>query len=423
MRAKLLKALKRALAWLKRHRSVIGKTVLVLAIVAIAALPAVVDNTIIGYLPILLVLFTLLAMALYVQLLRRSITFEEGSMLSTCQRGETVDITVKVTNKSILLCSRIDVRLHISNLQGETDVSRDERFSLLPKESRTLILTARFDHIGTYQVGLQSLKVYDLIGLFSFSQPTAGTYKVQVMPRIVELEKLQIAEEQVSDNSMVQRSVVSDGMDYVGMRDYELGDSMKNIHWKASARFDTFLTRIRERQINPSICVVLDRSSAWVDGERMMQVFDAVVESALSIMSYARDHGLECTIAVSTEDGEVRPFVSMQQWDYADILEVLPRLQQEDLRCDICDTIRDVTKGLYSASTVVVCSANPSERLLSELISVHVRSKHIKLLFAHPSDLTSQEENHYLRRLSRLSVAQVPYLLFSTIDELRDGEL
>lgn len=423
MRSRVLGLIRRVGAALRRRRTAIGKTALVLALLALAALPAVVDNSLVGYLAVLMVVVSVALMFAYSLVLRRGVVFEERFDAASVMRGEGAEVVVKVTNNTFLLCPRVDAQLFISDLLGEVDSVSDERFTLLPRESRELVLSARFDHIGSYHVGLRSLRVYDLLGLFSHVRTVDSLHEVEVLPRVVDLHRIEVSEEETTDSTQFHKAIVADGFDYAGMRDYELGDSMKNIHWKASARFDTFLTRLRERQVNPSMCIVIDRFTQWPDGEQLMTMYDAVVESALSVAAHAHAHGVECVVAVPDAGGAIRAFGPSRTWEHREVIEALPRLEAADAPGATAQTVRELSAGLYASANIIVCTSNPDEQLFSEVAQARARRKNAVVLFARPSDLPREEDNAVKRRLASLGEAHVPYHCFEQVDELSECEL
>lgn len=418
MRTRILNKARAAVAFFKRHGHAIGKTLLVLLLAVIAALPAVVDNTVIGYLPVCMVVFSILMNFVYLQFLCRAVAFTEKATLRNCNRGESVDIGIEVANRSWLLASRIDAELFISNLTGGVDTSFSQRISLLPKESRDLEIAARFDHIGRYKAGLRSLVVYDLFGIFKRELFVDTVKEIEVAPRLADIKRLDVTQQAVTESTASTQTVINDGFDYIGMRDYALGDPMKSIHWKASARYEDLMTRLYEHQINPVVCVVIDPTTRWADEERMMCMYDAVVEAALSIASYAQDSGIECVVVVADKDGEVHDFLPRKPWGYTDVLDALPRLYAPGSESLASAALHQTVYGLYGSSNIIVCSANPEEELVSEMIATRVTGKRVSLLFARPGDLKRAEEDSLMRRLSRLSAAQIPYLAYADAREI-----
>ncbi|MDO4501705.1 MAG: DUF58 domain-containing protein [Coriobacteriia bacterium] len=407
-------------AFFKTHASTILKVLITVALLGTAALPAVLDNTIIGYLPLLMVVAGILFSFAYLQILKRSVTFQETGTQGNCLRGEASSIGVKVTNGSFLLCPRIEVELFVSDLEGNVDAATFERISLLPKEERELMLAARFDHIGEYQVGLRSFTIFDLFGLFSSQMKTARPSVVSVAPRLADLSGLDVVHQSETDVLSMNRSVINDGFDYVGMREYVLGDTMKTIHWKASARFGDLMTRLYEKQVNPDICVVLDATSRWPHGEQMMCLYDAVIEGVLSMASYAVENGIESTVATADENGVPVEFLSRGSWGYEDLMRAVPKLRPSKENAGTAQLLHRMTMGMYSSSNIAVFSSNPTEQLLSEVISAHAAGKHVQFLMAHPADWERAEEEHVKRMLSRLSAARVPYYLYSTAQDLEE---
>lgn len=403
------------------HKGAIGRGAIVVALLALAALPPFVDNTIIGYLPLLLVLSVIVLMAAYIAALGRCISFDERSGLKDCRRGEDVDFVVTVTNNSVLLVPRVDVRLYLSNLFGGVDTYTEQSFSLLPKETKEFRMQVRFDHIGQYRAGLHSLVVHDLVGLFSHRFTPGEGKQVMVMPNVVPLSRVEAVKQLALDNQRITSSIINDGMDYSGMRDYVPGDPFKSIHWKASARFETYLTRLFETQINPTMCIVLDGRCSWSGEDRLMEVYDAVMEAALSFDAYARENGFEHSLIMPVSGGGLSQTVLSGYADCVGVMRKLPSLVTDGSVMSASELVRTGLSGRYAANSVIVCSADFSRDLASTLVTLKGAGKSPVLVAARPSDLSSEERRQCARVLAPLADAQIPCFMFSDSRELRGG--
>lgn len=403
---------------LSSRRAGIGKFAVVALLAVVCALPAVVDNSVIGYLPILALVFSLICMAIYLQLLDRGVELDAKGASCTCQRGDEVDVVLGVQNAGYLLASRIEASLYISNLEGGVDVEVFERFALLPKENRELELSARFDHVGCYAVGIRSIVLFDLFALFKKTRKLKGISEVVVEPRLIELSGLPIAQEQACDNNRFKNSVVNDGYDYVGLRDYELGDPMKSVHWKASARFESLFTRVRESQINPGVCIVVDRYTSWPRGEEHMCCYDAVVESALALMHHARFNGIDFDVVVSDVERGPVSLGNTGSLDVNALMHAVPRLEETGAGRDACEALRMSSQSVHSFSNIVVCSSAVNDELISSLIGAYVRQKSVVLLAVEPKDIDDDAKRELSRALARLREANIPCVSFNDAREL-----
>ena len=78
--------------------------------------------------------------------------------------------------------------------------------------------------------------------------------------------------------------MVPNGTDYVGVREYELGDSTKQIHWKLSAHSINYMTKLSESSKQSDFAVVLDTAANEADREELMTIYDTLVETVFSVL-------------------------------------------------------------------------------------------------------------------------------------------
>lgn len=80
--------------------------------------------------------------------------------------------------------------------------------------------------------------------------------------------------------------------EFAGVREYRFGDSLKHIHWSASARHQTLIVREYESHDRPHFLVVLDANAAADIGEAPWSSFEYAVVIAASMIEYALAHQL-----------------------------------------------------------------------------------------------------------------------------------
>nr|WP_281419225.1 DUF58 domain-containing protein [Marinobacterium ramblicola] len=85
---------------------------------------------------------------------------------------------------------------------------------------------------------------------------------------------------------------VSRGQDsFAGVREYRRGDSMRHIHWRASARRGEWIVREYEQIENVELIVVLDAQPEANVGRGRESCFEYAVRIAASLAQFAIDNG------------------------------------------------------------------------------------------------------------------------------------
>lgn len=80
--------------------------------------------------------------------------------------------------------------------------------------------------------------------------------------------------------------------EFAAVREYRFGDSLKHIHWSASARHQTLVVREYESHDRPYLLLVLDARAEADIGEAPNSTFEFAVTIAASIIEYSIEHQL-----------------------------------------------------------------------------------------------------------------------------------
>ena len=404
----------------RRHASTLRKVLVCIVLAAVCVVPALFVNNLIGYLPLLMVLCALVYLGVYSLVIRSRVTFEELSSLSDCERGSRVDFTVRIKNGSPLLLSRVEPCFYISDLFGEDESLMRRVTTLAPFEERDFNFSVRFDHIGTYSAGLRSICIYDLLGLFTFTITNTTRYEVTVSPKIFEVGHLQVANELTSESQKMLASVINDGMDYAGMRDYSMGDPMKSVHWKMSARSRKLMTKLYETYINPTMAIIFDFHSYPYDSETMMGVFDAVVEAGMSLDHYAHGANIDSTLVFRDRRGYDAHVKVNSLEEYTRLVDQMPKISASEHAGVAAELVSDEVNNPFAANNIVVCTSCFDEKLISTLAAARNRGKNPVLLGVIPRSLPEEERKRITRPLRFLDEVSAPFFFIDSADELKE---
>ena len=124
-----------------------------------------------------------------------------------------------------------------------------------------------------------------------------------VLPRRFPLAEIPFVRP-VSTNEPAMRSAPRRGLgpDYLGVREYRAGDSMRHVHWGLTARHGQVMVREFEEERTRRVAIVLDterdRGAEWTP-------LDRACSAAASILDAAAAHGHGSRLVAATPDGEV----------------------------------------------------------------------------------------------------------------------
>lgn len=204
-------------------------------------------------------------------------------------------IKITLNNKGIFPVARIKAGIVIR------DVMRGKKewcWFTLPVAVRgesTFIREMRFSKIGSYEIILKKLRVYDMTGLLHTDIRMKSKGLVRVMPKLNEVsvrvsEKTRnfYGESDVYDKD----SPGQDNSELFQVREYRAGDRLQNVHWKLSVKQDDIM--VKEHSL-PKACPVvlfLEYNPRKKDrrGHTIIPFMEVVVSLSFSMMNAGCPH-------------------------------------------------------------------------------------------------------------------------------------
>lgn len=157
-----------------------------------------------------------------------------------------------------------------------------------PPESGQLSYQITGIRRGVWPIGPLILRTVDPFGLAQREQSFGEHRTVTVVPEVVALAPLSVKVGAAGGTAQTSSSRLGQGSDNLSPRRYIPGDSMRRIHWRATAHRGQLMVRQEEEESSPDALVVLDRSSThWPDPGVEA---DAAFEAAVSLCASAAIH-------------------------------------------------------------------------------------------------------------------------------------
>lgn len=389
----------------------------------ICILPAVFLNTLPGYLPVLVFLFLSLTALIYLLLLRRQLHWAGTGDSTTCERGEKREFGISVVNNGFLVIPSLTARLILKSSIGGLDGVTEAVLSLAPHEKRKLGLDIAFVHLGTYEVSVKNVQLRGLLGIFPLMIAGEGVHRVEVLPHRWHIQKLPVSEQVHTEDSRSHMTSRMDGLDYTGVREYEQGDPIKNIHWKLSAHTSSYMTKQRETFGSTGLSIILDLYSGEIEGETRMCEYDALIEGMIALGSYAVEHGMESDLTYFNSDGERSRSIFHPQEDLSKLLSDLPGLVENRKEYPVEQLLISASKDLYVKNNVALVTASVEADTVQLLRRIRLQGKQPIVFFVLPGGLPQEEYEQRISALKPLNSSDIPWFAYSDPAELEGRSL
>ena len=170
---------------------------------------------------------------------------------------------------------------------GGAKQARFQLAPLLPGEGNRAAYRLGAERRGVFLIGPLEAVVSDPFGLVSMRSEAAPTTELTVYPRIEVVSPLPRTTGHDPRSGGGHATFLGTGEEFYGLRAYEVGDDLRQVHWPSTARQDELMIRQRELPWQGRATVLLDvRRGSHTDA-----TFEAAVSAAASLLtaSWHRD--------------------------------------------------------------------------------------------------------------------------------------
>ncbi|HEV2127798.1 MAG TPA: DUF58 domain-containing protein [Thermomicrobiales bacterium] len=299
--------------------------------------------------------------------------------------GDEVTVTLETVNLKPLPVTRLEVAEYVTKnveIPGRA-LERAEvpnrwlfrtLFSLGFYERVDYRYTFRTQRRGWYRFGPATLTATDPFGIVRRKRQYEAVDGVLTYPRVVPLTHVIVPARQPYGDFKPPQSLLEDPMRIAGVRQYEAGDSMRRIHWRATARIGELQTRVSEPTATPIAAIFLDTitfSHLWEGQQSDLLELAVVVAASLSaqLLEGRYQVGMYANAPIPEVSRSVRIAPGRRPGQLAHILERLAMIAPAfGARIEQMMT-EEIPRLPWGASMVVVtCRVTPTmQRMLLRL--------------------------------------------------------
>ncbi len=194
-----------------------------------------------------------------------------------------IKFTPKTTSFDLLRLLRYRARIKIRDVM--TDKTEIVTVHAVGKAVKQVPI--RTNHCGVFEYSLQSIRIFDIFGIFSFKKPLRERGYITVMPLpqtsgVSNLDALRARSYKRSNNPYTE---------IYDIRDYYVGDPIKSIHWKSSAKKDKLMVKEPQEQVG-------GRTRIFVKLSNERSEVDRKLGELLYICDYFMDKDMDMRVCI-----------------------------------------------------------------------------------------------------------------------------
>lgn len=178
--------------------------------------------------------------------------------------GDTVEVAVSLANPGARERYLVEVLDRVATPSGGAEV-RALLVGAVAPQGRARVGYELPARRGRYRLGPARLLAWDPLGLFHSERMVGLRTTTVALPRYWRLEARPRAA--VGDAGLRPSARRGTGPDFYGLRHYRPGDSLRDVHWRTTARLGTPVVKERERESQEPVTLVVDlQDVAGLDG-------------------------------------------------------------------------------------------------------------------------------------------------------------
>ncbi|MFZ2655155.1 MAG: DUF58 domain-containing protein [Victivallales bacterium] len=283
---------------------------------------------------------------------------------SDCCAGEKVILPVTVRNSGRFTRQAFVIReklLFSDNPLGSVAVE-----PLKPGETR--LISREFNAVrrGTYNLEKIYLIGGDPAGLFRRVRKFKSQEEITVYPEIFNVSWMPIFKKNKIQASTSGKPIGVSGIgeEFFGVREYRHSDSMKFIHWKATAKQKKLMVREFESHSSVTLCILLDNDRRRMGLNPLTNNFEYLVKTAATICNYAC--GIYCRIIFIAPDGRSGETAIMNGTGTGLKREILGFLSAIQPSRTGLDELMETAESVVPPNSILYCLTLSENRNLSD---------------------------------------------------------
>lgn len=213
--------------------------------------------------------------------------------------GEEFKMTTIVENNKWLPVSFLYLEEQIpSEIQRDTNEVHESRgvykfyissYSISWYERIMRTYNARIEHRGVYLLRAMNISVGDVFGFAYESSQVEDVHEIVVYPEIKPLNLIEMENNSIQGESIIKRWIYKDPLYIKGIREYNVEDRMKDIHWKSSLRMNKLMVKDYDYTTERELVMILNVQAgdpywSYVDKkatERNVEIAAALAQQAI----------------------------------------------------------------------------------------------------------------------------------------------
>lgn len=252
--------------------------------------------------------------------------------------GKTVVMTIDVTKKgNISVAGSVIAEIEFYHTMYGISIPKKLIMPLTGDQFHYEIPIG-LEYCGEVLIRCNSLRICDLLGLFSASLPSFRQPSVMVYPGRVNLnvEIAPASTGSMQNDGYIQNRKGNDPSEIFDLRDYIPGDDVRSIHWKLSGKMDHLVVKQASDPTHFQVVLMPDLGCEQIEEEMTVKQLNTAVAICAGMGERLLEQGMQFYMAIPTMQGlsfyEIRSNKEFQNAMYVWMSIELPKTEGMGLK-------------------------------------------------------------------------------------------
>lgn len=221
----------------------------------------------------------------------------------------------------------------------------------------------KFKIRGVYNFGETKVKFTDLFCVIMCEKKYLSSQTLRVYPKVYNLNQRKINGKNILQDTLANISVAEDSNDIRDLRKYRVGDSLKKIHWKLSAKHSELYVKNFSAVSSKDACIFLNMEEASFLQQDQELLEEKTIDFTVSLINFLQRNGYRIKIYINNL--KEKYFYIGTNEDFRLIMEYFVEHKSEGNK-NFSNFVSIKTKLIESCAWVAVVSQNFHKEILEQ---------------------------------------------------------
>lgn len=319
--------------------------------------------------------------------------------------GEKITLKTHFHNPTKSLYPHLEFQNTLSGLISDEQVA-DINFHLGPDEQFIDEATIQCKRRGVYTLGETNLLIKDVFNLYTFKKRIQAPLSLKIFPRIRPLNDFSLQAGIQMGDLIVDDPLFQDYSAIDSLRDYRDGDSVKRIHWRASAKQEHLVVKDFEFRGDAEVLLLIDQTLNQYRGDNYRILEDAIVELAVSISHFCLSNHIQTTFQHKTDKGYERISGASEAY-LRSFLESYINFQPNQ-KTSMVSMMNELRPTISQGTSIIILTPKINKELATLLVDLQMTNMRPMLIVMNSMSTASDAHEEEVNLLKKLNIENIP---------------